>query len=118
MIVKVKLEGELLEALKKDAEINLRTHPAQIIYYLRQIYADQIGAPAGATPAPSIAPIEQIKSPEDLTLVKEVPEVATIAPIEQAGEPLVPAGEPEDKTTGSGMHQEDIIDIPDDILNF
>lgn len=53
---------------KKNAEINLRTHPAQIIYYLRQIYADQLGASTRATPNSYIAAIAPIKSPEDLTL--------------------------------------------------
>lgn len=66
MIIKVKLEGELLEALKKDAEQNLRTHPAQIIYYLREIYADQLGA----IPAPSITTVGQVKTTE-VTITKQ-----------------------------------------------
>lgn len=111
MIIKVKLEGELLECLKRDSADNLRTHPAQIIYYLRQIYAEQLGI----TLAPSIDTVVPKISAEDLTLVKESPKGATIVREE---EPLVPSQEPEDKTTGYGIHKDDKIDIPDDILNF
>ena len=42
MLIKLNIEGELLELLKKDAEINCRTNPQQILYYLRQIYSGQL----------------------------------------------------------------------------
>lgn len=42
MLIKLNVEGELLECLKKDAEINCRTNPQQILYYLRQIYNGQL----------------------------------------------------------------------------
>lgn len=42
MLIKLNIEGELLEILKKDAEINCRTNPQQILYYLRQIYSGQL----------------------------------------------------------------------------
>lgn len=34
MLIKLNIEGELLELLKRDAEINCRTNPQQILYYL------------------------------------------------------------------------------------
>ena len=42
MLIKLNIDGELLELLKKDAEINCRTNPQQILYYLRQIYSGQL----------------------------------------------------------------------------
>ena len=42
MLIKLNLEGELLENLLKDAKRNCRTNPMQIIYYLQEIYAGNI----------------------------------------------------------------------------
>lgn len=42
MLIKLNLEGELLENLLKDAKTNCRTNPMQIIYYLQEIYAGNI----------------------------------------------------------------------------
>jgi hypothetical protein len=38
MLIKLNIDGELLELLKADAKENCRTNPQQIIYYLKQIY--------------------------------------------------------------------------------
>lgn len=118
MIIKVKLEGELLECLKKDAESNLRTHPAQIIYYLRQIYEEQLRVSTRARQAPSITPVVSIKSPEDSILVKEVPKSSILDIEEPDIGPLVSSPEPQEGTTSSGICKDDTIYIPDDILNF
>lgn len=42
MLIKLNLEGELLENLLKDAKTNCRTNPMQIIYYLQEIYKGNI----------------------------------------------------------------------------
>ncbi len=42
MLIKLNIDGELLQLLRKDAEINCRTNPQQILYYLRQIYSGQL----------------------------------------------------------------------------
>lgn len=38
MLVKLNLEGELAEALLRDAEENCRTRPQQVIYILKKHY--------------------------------------------------------------------------------
>lgn len=42
MLIKLNLEGELLEKVLADAKRNCRTNPQQIIYYLKQIYEGNI----------------------------------------------------------------------------
>lgn len=42
MLIKLNLEGELLESVLEDAKRNCRTNPQQIIYYLKQIYEGNI----------------------------------------------------------------------------
>lgn len=42
MLIKLNLEGELLDKLLKDAERNCRTNPKQIEYYLQEIYNGNI----------------------------------------------------------------------------
>ena len=45
MLIKLNIDGELLELLKADAEENCRTNPQQILYYLKQIYKGKIIEP-------------------------------------------------------------------------
>lgn len=42
MLIKLNVEGELLDNLLRDAKENCRTNPQQIIYYLKQIYKGNI----------------------------------------------------------------------------
>ena len=42
MLIKLNLEGELLDQILADAKRNCRTNPQQIIYYLKQIYEGNI----------------------------------------------------------------------------
>ena len=53
MLIKLNIDGELLELLKADAEENCRTNPQQILYYLKQIYK-------GKTIEPKVIISEQI----------------------------------------------------------
>ena len=42
MLIKLNIEGELLDNLLRDAEENCRTNPQQVLYYLKQIYKGNI----------------------------------------------------------------------------
>ena len=109
MLIKLNIEGELLELLKKDAEINCRTNPQQILYYLRQIYSGQL----------SVSNNTQVVQIEVPTVNQEIPivnnEVSTGANIDTQkditdnydGTNIVPIQE-----------QEDFDYISDEMLNF
>ena len=109
MLIKLNIDGELLELLKKDAEINCRTNPQQILYYLRQIYSGQLSVSNNTQ-------VVQIEVPtvnqEVRSINNEVPTKVNIATQQDAvdnhsGANIVPIQE-----------QEDLDYISDEMLNF
>ncbi len=109
MLIKLNIDGELLELLKKDAEINCRTNPQQILYYLRQIYSGQL----------SVSNNTQVVQIEVPTVNQEVRSINNELPTEvnidnqqdtvdnHSGTNVVPIQE-----------QEDFDYISDEMLNF
>ncbi|SCI12320.1 Uncharacterised protein [uncultured Clostridium sp.] len=109
MLIKLNIDGELLELLKKDAEINCRTNPQQILYYLRQIYSGQL----------SVSNNTQVVQIEVPTVNQEVRSINNEVPTEvnidnqqdtvdnHSGTNVVPIQE-----------QEDFDYISDEMLNF
>lgn len=109
MLIKLNIDGELLELLKKDAEINCRTNPQQILYYLRQIYSGQLSVSNNTQ-------VVQIEVPavnqEVRSINNEVPTKVNIDTQQDAvdnhsGANIVPIQE-----------QEDLDYISDEMLNF
>lgn len=109
MLIKLNIDGELLELLKKDAEINCRTNPQQILYYLRQIYSGQLSVSNNTQ-------VVQIEVPtvnqEVQSINNEVPTKVNIDTQQDAvdnhsGANIVPIQE-----------QEDLDYISDEMLNF
>ncbi|CED93273.1 hypothetical protein [Romboutsia ilealis] len=109
MLIKLNIEGELLELLKKDAEINCRTNPQQILYYLRQIYSGQL----------SVSNNTQVVQIEVPTVNQEIPIVNNEV---QGGNNTGLAMDISSINYSTNMVQqqelEGIPEIDDDILNF
>lgn len=109
MLIKLNIEGELLEILKKDAEINCRTNPQQILYYLRQIYSGQL----------SVSNNTQVVQIEVPTVNQEIPIVNNEV---QGGNNTGLAMDISSINYSTNMVQqqelEGIPEIDDDILNF
>lgn len=109
MLIKLNIEGELLELLKKDAEINCRTNPQQILYYLRQIYSGQL----------SVSNNTQVVQIEVPTVNQEIPIVNNEV---QGGNNTGLAMDISSINYSTNMVQqqelERIPEIDDDILNF
>lgn len=53
MLIKLNIEGKLLECLQQDAKVNCRTNPQQILFYLQQIYSGEINVPSGIKIVPN-----------------------------------------------------------------
>lgn len=53
MLIKLNIEGKLLECLQQDAKVNCRTNPQQVLFYLQQIYAGEIDVPNGIKVVPN-----------------------------------------------------------------
>ena len=109
MLIKLNIEGELLELLKKDAEINCRTNPQQILYYVRQIYSGQL----------SVSNNTQVVQIEVPTVNQEIPIVNNEV---QGGNNTGLAMDISSINYSTNMVQqqelEGIPEIDDDILNF
>ena len=109
MLIKLNIEGELLELLKKDAEINCRTNPQQILYYLRQIYRGQL----------SVSNNTQVVQIEVPTVNPEIPIVNNEV---QVGDNTGSTMDILNTNYSTNMVQqqelEGIPEIDDDILNF
>ena len=109
MLIKLNIEGELLELLKKDAEINCRTNPQQILYYLRQIYSGQL----------SVSNNTQVVQIEVPTVNQEIPIVNNEV---QDGNNTGSTMDILNTNYSTNMVQqqelEGIPEIDDDILNF
>lgn len=109
MLIKLNIEGELLELLKKDAQINCRTNPQQILYYLRQIYSGQL----------SVSNNTQVVQIEVPTVNQEIPIVNNEV---QGGNNTGLAMDISSINYSTNMVQqqelEGIPEIDDDILNF
>lgn len=109
MLIKLNIEGELLELLKKDAEINCRTNPQQILYYLRQIYSGQL----------SVSNNTQVVQIEVPTVNQEIPIVNNEV---QGGNNTGLAMDISSINYSTNMVQQQelecIPEIDDDILNF
>lgn len=109
MLIKLNIEGELLELLKKDAEINCRTNPQQILYYLRQIYSGQL----------SVSNNTQVVQIEVPTVNPEIPIVNNEV---QVGDNTGSTMDILNTNYSTNMVQqqelEGIPEIDDDILNF
>ena len=109
MLIKLNIDGELLELLKKDAEINCRTNPQQILYYLRQIYSGQL----------SVSNNTQVVQIEVPTVNQEIPIVNNEV---QGGNNTGLAMDISSINYSTNMVQqqelEGIPEIDDDILNF
>lgn len=100
MLIKLNLEGELLENVLEDAKNNCRTNPQQIIYYLKQIYAGNIIIPNGTQ-------IGQIGTNEVLTSENTDLESTQRG---QIGTNVVPQG-------NSDIPQE-LLELDNDIFDF
>lgn len=109
MLIKLNIEGELLELLKKDAEINCRTNPQQILYYLRQIYSGQLSVLNNI-------PVVQIEVPavkQEIPIVNDEVSIGDSIDIQKNiinnydGTNIVPQYE-----------QDDLDYISDEMLNF
>ena len=109
MLIKLNIEGELLELLKKDAEINCRTNPQQILYYLRQIYSGKL----------SVSNNTQVVQIEVPTVNPEIPIVNNEV---QVGDNTGSTMDILNTNYSTNMVQqqelEGIPEIDDDILNF
>lgn len=109
MLIKLNIEGELLELLKKDAEINCRTNPQQILYYLRQIYSGQL----------SVSNNTQVVQIEVPTVNQEIPIINNEV---QDGNNTGSTMDILNTNYSTNMVQqqelEGIPEIDDDILNF
>lgn len=109
MLIKLNIEGELLELLKKDAEINCRTNPQQILYYLRQIYSGQL----------SVSNNTQVVQIEVPTVNQEIPIINNDV---QDGNNTGSTMDILNTNYSTNMVQqqelEGIPEIDDDILNF
>ena len=109
MLIKLNIEGELLELLRKDAEINCRTNPQQILYYLRQIYSGQL----------SVSNNTQVVQIEVPTVNQEIPIINNEV---QDGNNTGSTMDILNTNYSTNMVQqqelEGIPEIDDDILNF
>ena len=109
MLIKLNIEGELLELLKKDAEINCRTNPQQILYYLRQIYSGQL----------SVSNNTQVVQIEVPTVNQEIPIVNNeVQGVNNTGSTMDILNINDSTNMVQQQELEDIPEIDDDILNF
>ena len=109
MLIKLNIEGELLELLKKDAEINCRTNPQQILYYLRQIYSGQL----------SVSNNTQVVQIEVPTVNQEIPIVNNEVQVsDNIGSTMDILNTNDSTNMVQQQELEGIPDIDDDILNF
>ena len=109
MLIKLNIEGELLELLKKDAEINCRTNPQQILYYLRQIYSGQL----------SVSNNTQVVQIEVPTVNPEIPIVNNEVQVgDNTGSTMDILNTNDSTNMVQQQELEGIPEIDDDILNF
>ena len=109
MLIKLNIEGELLELLKKDAEINCRTNPQQILYYLRQIYSGQL----------SVSNNTQVVQIEVPTVNQEIPTVNNeVKGCNNTGSTMDILKINDSTNMVQQQELEGIPEIDDDILNF
>lgn len=109
MLIKLNIEGELLELLKKDAEINCRTNPQQILYYLRQIYSGQL----------SVSNNTQVVQIEVPTVNQEIPIVNNEVQVsDNIGSTMDILNTNDSTNMVQQQELEGIPEIDDDILNF
>lgn len=68
MLIKLNVEGKLLECLQQDAKANCRTNPQQVLFYLQQIYKGELSVPNGVQLVPSCTN-ESTEKVQDKTIV-------------------------------------------------
>lgn len=112
MLIKLNIDGELLELLKADAEINCRTNPQQILYYLRQIYSGQLSVSNNT----QVVQIEVPTVNQEVTSINHMVQSST--KIEPSGIADVKQSIDIDTNMVQQQGLEGIPEIDDDILNF
>lgn len=109
MLIKLNVDGELLECLKRDSEINCRTNPQQILYYLRQIYNGQLSVSNNTQFVQIEVPTLNHEVQED---IQEVPEY--IQQVHNSDNDSI-----ERYMQDNNVYtDEDTLEIDEDILNF